>query len=105
MRVLLDKNVHHKLRHALDDEFEVETVQCRGWDGIRNGDLLELAESSFDAMLTAEGSMEHQQNISGFDIAIVILSAHLNRCTDLAPMVRATRLRDTDPSHATLVSA
>jgi predicted nuclease of predicted toxin-antitoxin system len=107
MRVLLDENMHHQLRHDFGDEFEVETVQYRGWDSIRNGDLLELAEASFDAILTADQGIAHQQHLTDYDLAVVILVADSNRYADLAPLIddACAALRDTRPGHATLVSS
>lgn len=107
MRVLLDENMPHRLRYDLGDEFDVETVQYRGWDSVRNGDLLALAEESFDALLTTDRGFEHQQPLPDFDIAVVILSAGSNRYEDLAPLIEDTRaaLREARPGHAALVSA
>jgi hypothetical protein len=54
-------------------EHEVRTVAAMGWTGKRNGELLELAAGEFDAVLTADQNLEHQQNVSTLPIAVVIL--------------------------------
>jgi hypothetical protein len=53
VKVLLDECVDR--RFALDlVGHEVTTVQKRGWSGIKNGDLLSLAEKEFDAFITVD---------------------------------------------------
>lgn len=86
-RILFDENTPHRLRHTLGDAFEVETVQYRGWDSERNGDLLRLAEPAFDVLLTTDRSLPYQQNLGDVDIAIVIIVAGGNRYQDLAPLL------------------
>ena len=41
MKLLLDENVPKKLKYDLS-EFEVYTVRDKRWNGIKNGELLEL---------------------------------------------------------------
>jgi predicted nuclease of predicted toxin-antitoxin system len=64
MRILLDENLEWRLRHDLPGH-EVESVPLIGWAGIKNGTLLQKAvEANFDVLLTMDGSMSHQQNLS-----------------------------------------
>ena len=42
MKLLLDENLPHELRHELHGH-EVATVAYMGWRGIRNGELLRHA--------------------------------------------------------------
>lgn len=83
MRVLLDESVDRWLRRLLDDEFEVVTVPERGWSGKKNGALLHAAEQEFDALVTMDRSMEHQQNLGAFDLGIVLITAKSNRRRDV----------------------
>jgi len=47
-----------------------------GWAGLKNGDLLRVAEASMiDVLLTGDKSLIHEQNLSGRRLAIVALSA------------------------------
>jgi hypothetical protein len=50
VRVLLDEGVPEKLRTAFSDTFVVETVRFRGWTGLKNGELLQAAEGTYDAL-------------------------------------------------------
>ncbi len=85
MRVLLDENVDRRLKRLFDDEFEVVTVPERGWIGKQNGDLLRAAGQEFEALVTMDRSMEHQQNLNAFDIGVVLIVARSNRRRDVAP--------------------
>jgi hypothetical protein len=52
------------------------TVQGRGWGGIKNGDLLQRAETEFDLFITADQNIRYQQNLIGRRIAILELSTN-----------------------------
>lgn len=54
------------------------------WNGIKNGDLLELMISnSFDALLTFDKNLSYQQNFSKYTIAVFVLSAKINTYAEL----------------------
>ena len=48
-----------------------------------NGELLNLAEAEFDALVTLDTNLRHQQNLIGRKIAIVVLRARSSRLSDL----------------------
>jgi hypothetical protein len=53
----------------------VEEARDRGWDRLKNGDLLRAAEATgFDVLITTDRNIRHQQNLSKRTIAIVVLS-------------------------------
>jgi hypothetical protein len=58
-----------------------------GWAGKRNGELLRLAEKRFDFFVTTDKGIPHQQNLSRFDLAVVLLRAKSNAYEDLAPLM------------------
>lgn len=66
---------------------EVKTVPDMGWSGIRNGDLLVLAEAAFDVFITVDRNLSFQQNLPGFNIAVLVLQAPSNRLADLRPLI------------------
>lgn len=75
MRVLLDENLDHALRKLLG-QHEVVTVAYMGWAGLRNGELLRMAEDNeIDVLLTGDGTLNYEQNLAGRALAIVALSA------------------------------
>ena len=58
-----------------------------GWAGIKNGELLTLAEKEFDAFVTVDRNLSFQLNLPRYDIAIIVLRCRTNRLQDLLPLV------------------
>ena len=86
MRLLLDESVPRRLRQSLSGH-RVRTVVEMGWGGIRNGEVLNLAASDFDAFITVDRNLQHQQNLADLPIAVVILHAQSNELQVLLPLV------------------
>jgi MinD superfamily P-loop ATPase len=73
MKILLDECVTRKLIQHLT-EFEVKTVVEMNWSGLKNGHLLSAAiEEKFDILLTIDKNITFQQNMSNYEIAVVVL--------------------------------
>ena len=87
MRILLDENVDRRLKGDLTRGHEVVTVAEAGWAGKKNGELLRLAENRFDVLLSTDKGIPYQQNVSRFDLAVVLLRARSNAYEDLAPLM------------------
>jgi len=62
-----------------------------GWAGLKNGQLLTRAQTEFDVFITVDRNLSFQQNVSRYDIAIVVLRAASNRLQDLLPLVPKVR--------------
>ena len=91
MKLLLDENVPRPLRRELPGH-TVRTVQEMGWAGVKNGALLGRAElEGFEALLTYDRNLEHQQDLRGRRMAIVVLVAPSNTLPDLVPLVPSLR--------------
>jgi hypothetical protein len=89
MKVLLDENLPHELRHHLVGH-DVFTVAYLGWSGTKNGALLErAAREGFEAFVTMDNGVAYQQNVAALSIGVVILSAASNDMSDLLPLVPA----------------
>jgi hypothetical protein len=86
VRVLLDECLPRRLKRELVGH-DVKTAPEMGWASKRNGELLDVAVSRFDVFLTADRNLSYQQNVSAFDIAVVVLAARSNRLDDLRPLV------------------
>lgn len=97
MRILLDENVDRRLKVHFSQEHEVFTVAEAGWAGKKNGELLKLAEKEFEIFVTTDKGIPHQQNISGLELAVILLRAKSNAYEDLAPLM--------DTANAALESA
>jgi predicted nuclease of predicted toxin-antitoxin system len=87
MRVLLDENLPRRLKRYFAEEVDVMTVREQGWSGKKNGDLLQEAQTVFDAFVTTDQGIPHQQNLALFSIAIILLEARSNRLVDLLPLM------------------
>ena len=76
MKVLLDENLDHRLRNNLAPH-EVFTASCyKGWSGFKNGRLLQAAEDDgFNALVTGDQTLHHEQSLTGRQLAIVALSS------------------------------
>ena len=73
MRVLFANGTPRGVRTALTDPV-VEEASARGWDTLRNGDLLDAAEAAgFEVFVTTDRNLIYQQNLTTRTIAIVVL--------------------------------
>lgn len=89
MNILLDECVPWPM-HELLSGHSCTTVQRRGWGGIKNGDLLQLAEGEFDLFITSDQGIHYQQNLAGRRIAIIELSTNkLRRLEASAGIIRS----------------
>ncbi|MBI2827853.1 MAG: DUF5615 family PIN-like protein [Acidobacteria bacterium] len=86
MRALLDESLPRPLAELLVGH-EARTVAQVGWRGLKNGALLHQAAAAFDVVLTADQSIEFQQNLKTLSVAVVVLVADSNRIESLAPLV------------------
>jgi hypothetical protein len=86
VRVLLDECLPRRLKRELVGH-DARTAPEMGWASKRNGELLALAVGQFDAFLTADRNLSYQQDVSSFDIAILVLVARSNRFEDLRTLV------------------
>jgi hypothetical protein len=68
---------------------EVRTVAEMGWKSKANGELLALPAKGFEVFLTTDRNLSFQQNVQRFDIAVVVMTAHTNRLSDLQLIVPA----------------
>ena len=73
MRILFDHGTPAPLRHHLPGHY-IDTAARMGWETLSNGDLLNTAEESgYDALITTDQNIRHQQNIQGRSIRTITL--------------------------------
>jgi predicted nuclease of predicted toxin-antitoxin system len=108
MRLLLDENLPKRLKTDFV-EHEIYTVRDKGWNGIKNGQLLQLmVENDFHALLTFDKNLQHQQNFQKYTIAVFVLSAVNNTYMELARLsakVHEFLNRETIPVGPIIVTA
>ena len=86
MKVLLDEDIPIRLRLYFQT-VEVETVEYRGWKGLKNGTLLRTAQEHFDVLVTLDNNLPDQQPLRQFDIGVAILRSPSKTLEDLAALV------------------
>jgi predicted nuclease of predicted toxin-antitoxin system len=87
MKLLLDENLPKRLK-LLFPNHQVFTVREKQWNGIKNGNLLSLMlNENFDALLTFDKNMQHQQNFSKYSIAVFVLSGAINTYEEMRKLV------------------
>ena len=86
MKLLLDECIDKRLAKLFSGYF-VRTVPQEGWAGFKNGRLLSLAEKKFDVFITVDRNLSTQQNLSKYNIAVLVLSASTNRFDNLKELV------------------
>ena len=92
MKIIIDECVPSIVKRGLPAR-DIKTVQEMGWAGIKNGELLTLAEKEFDVFITVDRNLSFQQNLPKFNIAVLVLHASSNRLADLrllAPKILST---------------
>jgi hypothetical protein len=85
VRVLLDECLPRRLKRDLVGH-DVKTAPEMGWASKTNGELLALAVAEFDVFLTADRNLSYQQDVSAFDIAVIVLVARSNSIDELRPL-------------------
>jgi len=73
MLILFDQGTPVPIRRFLTGH-KVETTAQRGWDTLKNGDLLKAAQDAgFEVLVTPDKNIRYQQDLKAFAIAIVVL--------------------------------
>jgi predicted nuclease of predicted toxin-antitoxin system len=84
MKVLIDECAPKELKTFFAKHgHESRTVQEAGWSGKQNGELLKLAETDFDVLVTVDTNLRYQQNLEGRRIGVVVLQSSSNRLDHL----------------------
>ena len=104
-RVLFDEDVPRQLRRELP-EFQIRTVQEEAWSSVKNGELLLCGSRSFDVLVTADKRLRHQQNISRYNIGVVVIATRDTRLPRLQEVVDELReaIRDVPSGSVVIVS-
>jgi hypothetical protein len=75
MLILFDQGTPVPISRFLKSH-TVKTAWQQGWDTLKNGELLEVAErAGFEVFVTPDKNMQYQQNLTGRRIAVVVLGS------------------------------
>lgn len=83
----------------------VKTVPQMGWAGLTNGELLIKAQIDFDVFLTNDQNLSAQQNLTKYNITVLVLCPSSNRFDDLK-IVLQKAIKKVDilkPGYATFI--
>ena len=94
MRILFDQGTPVPLRRHLPDH-SIATAFEQCWSDLANGKLLDTAEQSgFELLVTTDSNLQYQQNLTGRQIAIIVLrSVSKSRVTHSSAHFRAAMRR------------
>ncbi|MEJ7818992.1 MAG: hypothetical protein WKF44_01680 [Rubrobacteraceae bacterium] len=59
---------------------------------MENGDLIEAAQVKFDALVTMDRGIPHQQNLRAVNLIVLVSEAPSNRLADLTPLVESAKV-------------
>ncbi len=86
MLLLLDENLPKRLKSDFPNH-QVFTVWEKGWNGIKNGELLQIMlANKFDALLTFDKNLQHQQNFIKYPVSVFVMVALNNTYQQLRPL-------------------
>ena len=75
MKIIFDQGTPVPLRKLLPDH-SIITAYELGWQRFENGDLIAAAETEgFDLLITTDQNLKYQQNLTGRNISIIVLSS------------------------------
>ena len=85
MKVLLDHNVDRRLRAHLPGH-EIKTTREMRWETLANGVLLNAAAGDgFEAFLSVDKKLEHEQNLQTLPLPVIVLDSVSNALPALMP--------------------
>ena len=103
--MLIDESLPKRIRREMPG-FQLFTVAQKGWSRTKNGALLRLAEGAgFEAFLTADQSLQYQQNLSASRLRIIVFAAPSNRMEHIGPLLPAASvaLREMSPGELRII--
>ena len=86
MRIFLDECIDWRLARDIAGH-DISSAQEMGWTGLKNGELLGRVAAQFDVFLTVDRNLSFQQNLTAFEIAVVVLRSTSNRLGDLQGLI------------------
>jgi hypothetical protein len=88
LRILLDECLPRALKKSFPTEHEVWTVPEAGYAGLKNGQLLRAIDGKFDLLVTGDKSLQHQQTLSRYSLAFLLLRTPSNDIVDVQPVMK-----------------
>jgi len=106
IRVLIDECLPKQLKlwlAEIDTDLEIQTIKDAGWEGMKNGVLLRVANGKFDVLVTADKNMHHQQNFIGLDISVLVYPTNRAKTVKLGVSALVQSLQKIKPGQKTVM--
>jgi predicted nuclease of predicted toxin-antitoxin system len=88
--ILLDENLLSKKlkKPFVDAGHSVQNVEDMGWRGVKDRELLALADNHpFDVFVTSDKNLPYQENFRAIKLRVVVLSTASTRPDYLLPLI------------------
>ena len=86
--IIVDECLPNRLTEVLSYHgHEAILFQKAGYGGLKDGALLQEIQGKFDAFITIDGNLTHQQNLSENSVGVIVLAALTNTFEDIEPLV------------------
>ena len=77
MRLLIDECLPRQMKFWLSKYHNATTLRDMGWEGVKNGKLLKLANDyGFNVLITADKNMHYQQNFIGLSVSAAVIPSN-----------------------------
>ncbi len=86
MKLLFDEDTPEKLLRGFQPH-DCTHINRTPLKGLKNGLLLAAAAQDFDVLVTADSNLYHQQTVTRFDLAVIVLRAFRTKLEFLLPAV------------------
>lgn len=90
LRILLDHDVPHPLRHHFPEGYDVYTAGFMGWADLEDRALVEAAaRAGFGVLVTIDKNLGFQQNLVDAPIGLLFLRTHPAKMSTLTALMPA----------------
>ncbi len=88
MKILIDENIDVRFKYLFSNPaHEVFTVRDMQWNGVKNGELLQLLKNEgFDCWIVVDKNIPYQQNISKLPCTVIVLDVYRNTLEHISPL-------------------
>jgi predicted nuclease of predicted toxin-antitoxin system len=88
MRIAIDEDIPNELTPLFRGPgLVVEHVEDLGFKGRKNGELLAALSGTHDVFVAGDTNLQHQQNLDGFDIAVVLIHPRRLIIDQIRPLI------------------
>jgi hypothetical protein len=88
MKILLDENIDVRFKGYFPPHHQVFTVKEKNWNGIKNGELIQLLRvNTFDCWIVVDKNIPYQQNVATLPCLVIVLDVYRNTLKGLLPLM------------------